>query len=96
MNAIALTASQVPNIGTGLLIGLVVVGIVIALIVSSFVSRIVIAAIVLALGTYVWQQRTVIEHRITKDKCQLSTTFFGIHVKAPADVVQACQSRVKS
>jgi type II secretory pathway pseudopilin PulG len=95
MSAIALNASQVPNLGAGLLIGIVVVGIVIALIVSSLVSRIVIAVVVIALGTYVWQQRTVIEHRITKDKCQLNTTFFGIHVKAPADVVQAC-SKIKA
>jgi type II secretory pathway pseudopilin PulG len=92
MSAIALKASQIPNLGVGLLIGIVVVGIVIAIIVSSLVSRIVIAVIVLALGTYVWQQRTVIQHRITKDKCQLNTTFFGIHVKAPADVVQACKN----
>jgi type II secretory pathway pseudopilin PulG len=90
MSVIALTASQVPNIGIGLLIGIIVVGVVIAIIVSSLVSRIVIAAIVLALGTYVWQQRTVIQHRITTTKCQLNTTFFGIHVTPPADVVRAC------
>jgi type II secretory pathway pseudopilin PulG len=96
MSVTALTASQVPNIGIGLLIGIIVVGVVIAIIVSSLVSRIVIAAIVLALGTYVWQQRTVIQHRITTSKCQLNTTFFGIHVKAPADVVQACQGKIKS
>jgi hypothetical protein len=89
----ALDVGGVRNIGTGALIGLVVVGLLLFLVIKSLVGRIVIAVVVIALGTYVWQQRVTIEHRLTKDKCQLSTTFFGFHVRAPADVVQACRNR---
>lgn len=91
---LALEISGVRNIGTGLLIGLVVVAILLALIVKSLVGRIVVVVVVIALGTYVWQQRTSIEHKLTKNKCQLSATFFGIHVNAPNDVVQACRAHV--
>jgi type II secretory pathway pseudopilin PulG len=94
MRIVALNASQVPNIGTGVLIGIVVVGLLLAIVVTSLIGRLVIAIVVIALGAYVWQQRTVIQDRITKDKCQLSTTFFGVHVKAPADVVKACQQHI--
>jgi hypothetical protein len=89
----ALDVGGVRNIGTGALIALVVVGLLLILVIKSLVGRIVIVVVVLALGAYVWQQRLTIEHRLTKDKCQLSTTFFGVHVRAPADVVQACRNR---
>ena len=65
-------------------------------ILTSLVVRVVIVVIAVALGIYVWQQRSVIESRISKDKCQLNTTFFGIHVKAPNDVVQACPTALGS
>jgi multisubunit Na+/H+ antiporter MnhE subunit len=94
MSSVALNAGQVPNIGTGLLVGIVVVGLLLAIFITSLVARIVIVVVVIALGAYVWQQRTVIQNRISKDKCQLNTTFFGIHVKAPTDVVKACQQQL--
>jgi hypothetical protein len=94
MSAAALEISGVRNIGTGMLIGLVVVALLLVLIIKSLVGRIVLAVVVIALGTYVWQQRTNIEHKLTTNKCQLSTTFFGFHVKAPNDVVQACNKHV--
>ena len=94
MSVVALDPSQVGKIGIGVLIGLVVLGLALGAVIASLVGRLVILAIVIALGTLVWQQRTVIEHRITKQRCQLNTTFFGIHVTAPADVVQACQKQL--
>jgi type II secretory pathway pseudopilin PulG len=94
MTVIALNVDQVGKIGVGLLIGLVVVGLVLGFLLTTLVARIVIAAVVIALGTYVWQQRVTIQHDLTKNRCQLSTQFFGIHVKAPADVVAACQKQL--
>jgi fumarate reductase subunit D len=90
MSAVALELGNARNIGTGALIAIVVVGIILALFITSLIGRIVILVVVIALGTYVWQQRTSIEHKLSAKKCQLNATFFGVHVKAPPDVVSAC------
>jgi fumarate reductase subunit D len=88
----ALGVNGVRNLGTGLIIAIVVVGVLLVLFISNLIARVVILVVVIVLGLWVWQQRSAIEHRLTKDKCQLSTTFFGYHVKAPPDVVQACRN----
>lgn len=89
----ALDVSGVRAIGTGTLIALAVIAVLLILFIKSLVGRIVVLVVVIALGVYVWQQRSSINDKLTKDKCQLSTTFFGFHVKAPSDVVQACRNR---
>lgn len=94
MTDLALQVSQVRTIGIGTIIALVVIGILLAMIITSLIGRSLILIVVLVLGALVWEQRAVIENHLTKDKCQLSTTFFGIHVKAPSSVVQACKQRV--
>lgn len=94
MRTLALNSTQVPKLGVGLLIGIAVLAILLVVFLSSLVIRVAIIVIAVALGAYVWQQRSTIENHISKDKCQLNTTFFGIHVKAPADVVQACQKQL--
>jgi hypothetical protein len=94
MRDIALNAAQVPNIGTGVVIGVAVIALLLVIFLSNLVVRVIIVVLAVALGAYVWQQRTVIQDRITKDKCQLNSTFFGIHVKAPEDVVKACQQHL--
>ncbi|HEV7193043.1 MAG TPA: hypothetical protein VGN35_07525 [Jatrophihabitantaceae bacterium] len=94
MTSIALNAKQVPNIGIGAVIAVAVVALLLVVFLSSLVIRVVVVVLAVALGAYVWQQRTVIANRITKDKCQLNTTFLGLHVKAPEDVVKACQQRL--
>ena len=86
----ALDSGQITKIGVGVIVGLVVVGIVLSLIITAIVGRIVILVVVVALGILVWQQRTVIEDHVKK--CQLSMTFFGVHVNAPKDVRQHCVS----
>ena len=94
MRTIALNSSQIPNIGIGMVIAIAVVALLLVVFLSSLVARVLILVIAVALGVFVWQQRTVIKDKISTDKCQLNTTFFGIHVKAPADVVQACQKQL--
>jgi hypothetical protein len=89
--AMALDSSQITKIGVGSIIGLVVVGLLLGLIITALVGRLLIAVVVIALGVLVWQQRTAIEDHV--NKCQLNMTFLGVHVKAPKDVVQACQRR---
>ena len=88
----ALGVNGVRHLSIGLIIAIAVIGLLLVLFISNLIARVVIVVVVIVLGLWVWQQRAAIQHRLTKDKCQLSTTFFGYHVKAPADVVQACRS----
>jgi hypothetical protein len=95
MTAAALDASQIGKIGIGIIIGLVVLGILLSLVVTALVGRLIILVVVVLLGGAVWQQRSHIEDNINKHKCNLSASFFGFSVKAPADVVKACQQHLK-
>jgi hypothetical protein len=95
MTAAALDASQIGKIGIGIIIGLVVLGILLSLVVTALVGRLIILVVVVLLGGAVWQQRSHIEDNINKHKCNLSASFFGFSVKAPPDVVKACQQHLK-
>ena len=89
----ALQSGDITKIGIGVIIALVVVGFVLSLIITAVVGRIIILVAVVALGAWVWQQRTSLKDDI--DKCHLSTTFFGIHVSAPDSVIKHCQAITK-
>lgn len=86
----AIDSSQITKIGVGTIIGLVVVGILLSLVITAVVGRIIILVVVVGLGILVWQQRTTIENHVKK--CQLDTTFLGVHVGAPRDVQAHCES----
>ncbi|MDT4938591.1 MAG: hypothetical protein QOG80_2262 [Pseudonocardiales bacterium] len=94
MTPVALDSTQIGKIGIGVIIALVVVGVLLSLLVTAVVGRIIIAIVVIVLGAVVWQQRASIQDKINKHDCKLSGSFFGFTVKAPADVVRACQQQV--
>ena len=52
--------------------------------------------VVIVLGILVWQQRTSVQDEFDKHKCDLSATFFGIHLDAPDSVKQACAQHTAS
>jgi hypothetical protein len=87
--ALALDSSQITGVGIGVIVALVVIGALLSLVVTALVGRVIILAVVVALGVIVWQQRTSIENHVKK--CQLDMSFVGVHVNAPADVVQKCK-----
>lgn len=90
----ALDSSQITKIGIGVIVGLVVVGLLLSLIITAVLGRIILAVVVVVLGVVVWQQRTAIEDHVSKHKCDLNSTFFGIHVRAPDNVVAACNGQL--
>jgi Flp pilus assembly protein TadB len=92
VNPSAIDVGDVRNIGTGTLIALAVIALLLVLFVKNLIVRVVVVVVAIGLGIWVWQQRASIQDKLTKDKCQLSATFFGVHVRAPADVVQACRT----
>ena len=60
---------------------------------GSWSAGVIILIVVVGLGAFVWQQRGQIVST-HQDKCQLSTTFVGVHVNAP-NGVQKCQQAKK-
>lgn len=90
----ALNSDQIGKIGIGAIVAVVVIGLLLGMIISAIVGRIIILVVVVALGAYIWQQRSSIEDHVKK--CELSMSFFGFHVNAPANVVQHCQQLQKS
>jgi hypothetical protein len=87
--ALALDSSQIGKIGIGVIIALVVIGVLLSLVITALVARLVIVVVVVVLGIFVWQQRASIQDHVKK--CNLSMSFFGIDVHAPADVVSRCR-----
>lgn len=87
----ALQSNQIGKIAAGVIIGLVVIGILLGLVITALLGRLIILILVVFAAAFVWQQRSSIENKINTDSCHLSGTFFGVHVKAPPDVVKACQ-----
>ncbi len=87
---VALDSGQITKIGVGAIVVLVALGVLLGLVITAIVGRIVIAVVVVALGVLIWQQRTSIEDHVKK--CNLDMSFLGIHVDAPNDVSQHCQS----
>ena len=94
MSAVALQSNNITTIGIGVIVGLVVLGFLLSLVLTAVVARIVILVVVVVAGVLVWQQRSHIQDKINKHDCNLSATFFGIHVDAPDDVVRACQQQL--
>jgi hypothetical protein len=97
----ALQSSDITKIGIGVIVALVVIGALISMVITAIVGRLVILVIVVALGAFVWVQRTSIENKVTDFKnghvasCQFDKSFFGAHVKAPASLVAECEKNVK-
>ena len=87
-----LNSDQIGKIGIGAIIAVVVIGLLLGMIISAIVGRILILVIVVALGAYIWQQRASIEDHV--HKCDLNMSFFGVHVNAPANVVQQCHAQL--
>jgi protein-S-isoprenylcysteine O-methyltransferase Ste14 len=89
---LAIGSADITKIGVGVIIALVVIGGLLSLLITAIIGRVIILVVVVALGIFVWQQRTSIQDSINAHKCDLSATFFGIHLDAPASVKQACNS----
>jgi protein-S-isoprenylcysteine O-methyltransferase Ste14 len=88
----AIGSADITKIGVGVIIALVVIGVLLSMIITAVIGRVIILVVVIVLGIFVWQQRTSIKDNINAHKCDLSTTFFGIHLDAPDDVKRACNS----
>jgi hypothetical protein len=87
----ALQSDQIGKIGVGVIIGLVVIGLLLSMIITKLIGRLVILIVVVALGAFVWQQRSSVLDNVC-NKSDL--TFAGIHVKVPADVQAQCKDAV--
>ena len=94
MTTVALESGDITKIGVGIIVGLVVLGFLLSLVLTALVARLIILVVVVAAGILVWQQRSEIQDKINRHDCNLSATFFGIHVDAPDDVVKACQAQL--
>ncbi len=90
MNTVeALQSSDVNKVGVGLIIAVVVVGILVLLAVGALIARIIVLLVILGLGLVIWQQRGVVQDRIKN--CHLSTSYLGIKVQAPDDIIAQCK-----
>jgi hypothetical protein len=88
MNASSLQSGDIAKIALGVIAALVVVGGLLSLVVTKIVGRIVILVVVVVLGGAVWNQHKTIEDKVKN--CDLNMTFFGVDVKAPANVKAQC------
>ena len=77
----ALDAGDVTKLGVGIIIALIVIGLIISALITKLVVRIIVAIAVVVLAFVVWHQRTVIEHRISEQKCNFQ--FLGVHLDPP-------------
>ena len=84
----ALSSSDVTKVGIIVIVALVVFGALLSIVITAIVGRIIVLVVVVALGVLVWQQRTHVKDQI--DKCDLSVSFFGVHIDAPESVVTEC------
>jgi len=87
----ALSSSDVTKVGIIVIVALVVIGALISIVITAIVGRIIVLVVVVGLAVLVWQQRTHVKNQI--DKCNLSVSFFGIHLDAPDSAVKACKNR---
>jgi nitrous oxidase accessory protein NosD len=88
MAAVALSSSNITQIGLIIIVALVVIGTLLSIVITALVARIVIAVLVVGLAVLVWQQRTHLKDKI--DECDFQATFFGVHFDAPDSVHQQC------
>ena len=93
LSSSALNSDQIGKVGIGAIVAVVVIGLLLSVIISALVGRIIVLVVVVALGAFIWQQRSSIEDHVKK--CDLNMTFFGYHVNAPKDVVAQCQQLQK-
>ncbi len=84
----ALNSNDITKVGLIVIIALVVIGMLLSFVITALVGRLIILVVVVALGVFVWQQRTHIKDQV--DKCKLDATFFGVHIKAPQSVIDQC------
>ncbi|MDQ6848907.1 MAG: hypothetical protein M3070_02760 [Actinomycetota bacterium] len=85
----ALQSDDVTKVGVGAIIVLLVVGVLVFLAISALIARVVVVLVVVGLGLLIWQQRSSVEQRIKK--CEFGTSFVGIHVQAPDNVIKQCK-----
>ena len=93
LSSSSLNSDQIGKLGIGAIVAVVVIGLLLSVIISALVGRIIVLVVVVALGAFIWQQRSSIEDHVKK--CELNMTFFGYHVNAPKDVVTQCQQLQK-
>lgn len=89
----AISAGDITKIGVGLIVAVVVIGLVLTVVISAIIGRVIIVVIVIALGAFIWQQRSAVQDKINTyqhNACNFSATFFGVHLSAPDDLRQAC------
>ncbi|HEX3335198.1 MAG TPA: hypothetical protein VHS54_01975 [Jatrophihabitans sp.] len=89
-NVEALNAGDITKVGLIVIVALIVIGLLLSIVITALVGRLIILVAVVVLGAVVWQQRSSIEDKINSHKCDLSATFFGIHLDAPQAVKDAC------
>ena len=97
----ALQSTDITKIGIGVIVALVVIGALISLVVTAIIGRLIILVVVIALGIFVWSERSSIQNKVDDFKnghvasCQFDKTFFGIHVQAPASLVAECEKNLR-
>jgi protein-S-isoprenylcysteine O-methyltransferase Ste14 len=92
-SAAALNAADITKVGVVIIVALVVIGALLSIVITALVWRLVILAVVVALGIFVWQQRTHVKDQINAHTCNLHATFFGFHLDVPQSVVERCHNR---
>jgi len=86
----ALGTGDLTTVGIVATVVLVVLGLLLSLLITKLIARVVIAVVVIVLAVFVWQQRSHVQDRINKHDCDLSATYFGIHIDAPQSVKDTC------
>jgi protein-S-isoprenylcysteine O-methyltransferase Ste14 len=85
----ALGSDDVPKVGIGVILALVVVGLLVFLALSAIIARILVVLVVVGLGLLIWQQRGAVQDRIKN--CKFDTSYLGLKVQAPDDVAAQCK-----
>ena len=83
----AFSTDQAKAAGIVVIIAVVVVGALLSFLVTKLTGRLVVAAVVVALGIFVWTQRADIED--AAKNCKVPT-FFGIHLSPSKAVTEHC------
>jgi uncharacterized membrane protein YfcA len=86
----ALNANDITKVGVIAIVALVLIGALLSIVITAIIGRIIILVVVILAAVFVWQQRTHVKDQINSNKCNLSATFFGVHLDAPDSVRQVC------
>ena len=92
----ALNANDITKVGLVAIVALVLIGALLSIVITALVGRIIILVLVVVAAILVWQQRGHVQDEFSKNKCNLSATFFGVHLDAPDSVKRACQNQTSS